>query len=324
MPIKKSYIFGIGALVILLLLPLFIGEYILLLLILICINVLLASSLRVSLNAGQLNFGIPAFYSIGAYVSTLMVMKLGVPWIVAFFAAGILAALASLIIGYPSLRLKHVYFLILTLAFVEIIRMVTTRWRSLTGGVFGLSHIPPLSIAGIEIATKVPQYYFTLFVTLVILFVLYRLENSRFGLTIKSIRQQEDLGETVGISTYRYKILAFAISSFSAGLTGSLYAHNMGFIEPVLFSFMLASFVFVYCFVGGLGRFSGPILGALTLSLLTEPLRGLLYYERIFYAVVLISVLLFLPDGLLSLPARLSGLFRSLRRLSKTSDTAQM
>ena len=324
MPIRKSFIFAAGGLAILLLLPLFFGDYILLVLIIICINVLLASSLRVSMNAGQLNFGIPAFYAIGAYTSALMVMKLGIPWVVAFFAAGVVAALVSLIIGYPSLRLKYVYFLMLTLGFVEVVRTIATRWESLTGGAIGLPRIPPVSIAGIEIATKVPQYYFTLLVTLVILFVLYRLESSRFGLTIKGIRQAEELGEAVGINTYRYKIFAFATSSFFAGITGSLYAHNMTFIQPVLFTFKLSATVIVYLFVGGLGKFSGPILGAVALSLLTEPLRGLQYYERIFYAVALIAVILFLPGGLISLPARLSSLVERLRRLGKPSGMADV
>ena len=322
MPIRKFVIFAACGLAVLLFLPLFVGDYILLVLITICIHVLLASSLRVSMNAGQLNFGIPGFYGIGAYCSALMVMKLGVPWIVAFFAAGILAAAFSLIIGYPSMRLKYVYFLMLTLGFIEIVRMTATRWESLTGGAMGLSRIPPVSIAGIELATKVPQYYFTLLITLVILLVMYRLEHSRFGLTIKSIRQAEELGETVGINTYRYKILAFAISSFFCGLTGSLYAHNMTYIEPILFGFPLACVVLVYCFVGGLGGFGGPIAGAVVLSLLTEPLRGLVYYERIFFAVVLVLVVLFLPSGLLGLPARLSPLIGRLSRLGKQSGMA--
>ncbi|MFC2047168.1 branched-chain amino acid ABC transporter permease [Chloroflexota bacterium] len=314
MPIKKSYIGGICGLIILALIPLFVGEYILLVLTLICVNVLLACSLRVSMNAGQLNFAVPAFYAIGGYCSALMVVKLGIPWIVAFFAAGVLAALVSLVIGYPSLRLKYVYFLMLTLGFVEVVRTIATRWESLTGGAIGLPHIPPVSIVGIEFASKASQYYFTLFVTLVIIFVLYRLESSRFGLTIKSIRQAEELGETVGINTYRFKVLAFAISSFFCGLTGSIYAHNMTFIQPVLFGFMLSATIIVYLFVGGLGRFSGPILGAVALSLLTEPLRGLQYYERIFYAIALVGVVLFLPGGLLGLPARLSPLIKRLRR----------
>ena len=322
MPIKKSFILGAGGLVILLLLPLFVGNYILLVMTLIFINVLLASSLRVSLNAGQLNFGIPAFYAIGGYVSALLVMKAGVPWIVAFFAAGIVAALVSLIIGYPSLRLKGAYFLILTLGFVEVVRMVATRWESLTGGAIGLPRIPPPILAGIEISTKMSQYYFTFFIMLIILFVLYRLEISRFGMTIKGIKQMEDLGETVGINTYRYKIFAFALSSFSAGLTGSLYAHNMTFIQPILFGFALASMVIVYNYVGGQGRFIGPIIGAVVVSLLTEPLRGFVYFERIFFAMLLVLIVLFLPGGLLGLRAKFAPLIGRLRRLGKTSGMA--
>jgi len=248
-------------------------------------------------------------------------MKLGVPWVVAFFAAGIMAALVSLIIGYPSLRLKGVYFLILTLGFIEIVRMVATRWKSLTNGAFGISHIPPVSIAGIEITTQMHQYYFVLLVTLVILFVLYRLENSRFGLIVKSLSQAEELGETVGINTYHYKILAFAISSFFVGLTGSIFAHSMSFIQPSLFGFVLAAVVMIYLFVGGLGGFAGPIIGAVVLSLLTEPLRGFQAYERIFFAIVLVLVVLFLPGGLLGLKTSLLSLVERFRRSGKPSST---
>ena len=321
MSIKKSTIFGAGGLAILLLVPLFVGDYILLVFTLIFINVLLASSLRVSFNAGQLNFGVPGFYSIGAYTSVLLVMKLGVPWVVAFFAAGLMAALVSLIIGYPSLRLKGVYFLILTLGFIEIVRMLATKWHSLTNGAFGIAHIPPISIAGIEIVTQTHQYYFTILVMLVFLFVLYRLENSRFGLVVKSLNQAEELGETVGINTYRYKILAFAISSFFVGLTGSVYAHNMTLIQPSYFGFYLAAVVLIYLFVGGLGGFAGPILGAVVLSLITEPLRGFHAYERIFFAIVLVLVVLFLPGGILGAKARLSSLIERFRRSEKPLDT---
>ena len=317
MPIKKSFIFAAGGLAILLLLPLFLQPYLLLVVILTYVHILLASSLRVSLNAGELNFGVPAFLGIGAYTSALLVTKLGVPFIVAFFAAGILAALASLIIGYPALRLKGVYFLILTWGFVEVVRMVATRWISLTGGPSGVHNVPPAGIAGIEFATKASQYYFALFVTLVVLIILYRLENSRFGLTIKSIRQAEELGETVGVNTYRYKVLAFAVSSFFVGITGSLYAHSLRVVVPGTFNFWLAAMVMVYCFVGGLRGFAGPIVGAAFLFILTEPLRSLMYYERIFYGVVMIVVILFLPGGFISLPARFSPLIERLKRLGK-------
>ena len=154
-----------------------------------------------------------------------------------------------------------------------------------------------------------------------ILFILYRLEHSRFGLIIKSTGEAEGLGETIGINTYRYKILAFAISSFFAGLAGSLYAHNMTFIQPQLFGFPLAILVIVYCFVGGLGGFPGPIIGAIVLTLLTEPLRGFGLYERILFGLLLILVVLFLPGGLLEIPERISRLIRRIRGSGTTSET---
>lgn len=318
---KKFVIFAACLLAFMLSLPLFLGDYMILVMILLCINVILGSSLRISMNAGQLNFGIPAFYALGAYTSALLMMKAGVPFVFASLAGGLMAALISLAIGYPSLRLKYVYFLMLTVGIVEIVKAVAIRWESLTGGAVGLPHIPPISIFGFELITKAPQYYFTLFATLVILFVLYRLENSRFGLIIKSTGNAEDLGETVGINTYRYKILAFAISSFFAGLAGSLYAHNMTFVQPQLFGFPLAILVIVYCFVGGLGGFAGPIIGAVVLTLLTEPLRGFGLYERILFGLLLIMVVLFLPGGLLEIPGRISRLIRRIRGLGTAPET---
>jgi len=320
-PIKKFIISAASGLAILLLLPLFVGEYVLLMLILIFINVLLASSMRVSLNAGLLNFGISAFMAIGAYGSALMAMKLGLPALLSFFLAGILSALVSLIIGYPSLKLKPIYFLLLTWGFVEIVRATVTKWVSLTGGTAGLIGIPSLSIVGIPLATKVPQYYFALVFTIVSLLILYRLENSRFGLTLKSMAQAEDLGESVGINTFAFKMFAFAISSFFLGLTGALYAHTLQYISPSAFSIWLTFYVMMFCYIGGTGSFAGPIVGSVFLSLLTEPLRGFLYYERVFYAIAIILVVLFLPGGLISLPAKLSLLIKRVRRLGKPSPS---
>ncbi|MFC2047655.1 branched-chain amino acid ABC transporter permease [Chloroflexota bacterium] len=321
MPIRKSYVIGIGGLILLLLLPLFAGTYWQVVLIIGFFHILLASALRISLNAGQLNFGVPAFMAIGAYASALLVMKLDVPWVVAFLSAGVICAIVSLCIGYPSLRLKGVYFLILTWGFVEVIRMLSLRWISLTGGPTGLFGIPPVSLAGIEFSTKASQYYFVLFMMVVILFVLYRLEHSRFGLTLKSISQAEDLGETVGIHTYRYKVMAFAVSSFFVGLIGSLWGHSLSLVVPSTFTFWLSAILMVYCFVGGLRGFAGPVIGAAFLFILTEPLRDLVYFEQIFYGIVMVLVVLFLPGGLLSLPAKLLSGVERLKRLGKTTGT---
>jgi branched-chain amino acid transport system permease protein len=306
---NRLLLFSCVCLAILSLFPIFFGKYMLIVLILIFIDIILVSSLRASMNAGQLNFGIPAFMAIGAYTSSLMMMKLGSPFIIGFLAGGLLAALVSLFIGYPSLKLKGVYFLILTLGFVEIIRFIVMRWASLTGGGDGLNNIPPAGIMGVSLTTEFDKYYFTLCVMALILAILYRLENSRFGLTVKCISQSDDLCEAVGINTYIYKILSFVISSFFAGLAGSLYAHDISFIQPFTFSFSLAALLLVYYFVGGQEGFIGPVLGVIFLSLLSEPLRPFRYYEKIFYGIIMIVVVLFLPSGLIGLREKLFYVF---------------
>lgn len=293
-------------LAILLLLPLFVGHYILFVLTLACIYAILGSCMRVSLNSGQLNFGVPAFMAIGAYCSGLMTKELGLPFILAFLAAGVLSALAGIIIGYPSLRLRGVYFLLLTWGFVEVIRVTAVKWTSLTGGPVGLLDVPPISIGGIMF-TGVLNYYFVLLATALILLILYRLEISRLGLTFKSIGQEERLAEAVGINTYKYKNISFLMSCFFAGLAGSLYVHSMGIMSPGVLSFMLIVSIAVYNFFGGLGHFIGPVVGAGILTLLVEPFRVFVYYERIVYAVLMIIVVLFLPDGVISLPRKLAS-----------------
>jgi branched-chain amino acid transport system permease protein len=318
---KKSVILGVIGVAALFLIPSFLGPYGLLVVVLIYVSVLLASSLQLSLNAGQLNFGIPGFMALGAYSSGLLMTRLGMPFGVSFVAGGVVCALVSLVIGYPSLRLKGIYFLILTWGFIEVVRITAVRWVSLTGGPKGLLDIPPASIAGITFSTKASQYHFALIVTLLIVFVLYRLENSRFGLTLKSIRQAEELAETVGINTYAYKVLAFAISSFLVGITGSLYAHTLGFVTPETFTFWLATMTMISCFVGGRWSFAGPIVGAVFLSILTEPLRALAYYERISYGIIMIIVIIFLPEGLVSLPAKLPLLRKASSHIGRTIET---
>jgi branched-chain amino acid transport system permease protein len=307
--IKRPLIISCGCLAALSLFPIFAGKYILIVLILIFIDIILVSSLRASMNAGQLNFGIPGFMAIGAYTSSLMMMKLGSSFAIGFLSAGLLAALVSLFIGYPSLKLRGVYFLILTLGFVEIVRFIVMRWASLTGGGDGLNYIPPAAIMGVSLTTEVGKYYLTLCIMALILVILYRLEKSRFGLTVKCLSQSDDLCEAVGVNTYVYKLLSFLISSFVAGLAGSIYAHDISFIQPFSFSFSLAALLLVYYFVGGQEGFIGPILGVIFLSLLSEPLRPFRYYEKIVYGTMMILVVLFLPGGLIGLREKLFYVF---------------
>ncbi|HXH13846.1 MAG TPA: branched-chain amino acid ABC transporter permease [Alphaproteobacteria bacterium] len=310
----------IGALVAALaLLPLALDVYAVYLLTLVFINVMLATSLRLSLIVGQLNISHSGFMAIGAYTSALLVMHLQVPFLAGLLCGGLLAMVASLIIGYPALRLRGVYFALVTVAFVEVIRLILSMWVSLTRGLSGLAGIPKPSLLGFELTTRHGQYYLGLALVLLTILILARLERSRIGLVWKGLGQADQLAESVGISALRYKLLAFAIGSFFAGVAGGFFAHYMRFIFPPSFAFLLAVNILIYNFVGGKGHILGPIVGATFLTLLSEPFRGITYLESIFFSVAMMLTILFLPGGLITLPMRLTGLVRKARYAQRTA-----
>jgi len=293
----------------LLMLPLVGGEYYIYLFALMFINVILAASLRPSLTCGQLNIGHSAFMCIGAYTSALLAKNLAVPFEASLVCGAVLAAVVGAVIGYPSLRLRGVYFAMVTVAFVEAVRLLASIWVPLTRGNAGLSGIPKPSLLGITLATRTSQYYLALGLTLVVLVVLYKLEYSRLGLTWKSIGMADNLAQSLGVNIANHKLLAFMIGCFFAGVAGAFYAHFIRFLFPPEFGFLVATNILIYNYVGGRGHFAGPIVGAVFLSLLSEPFRGSAY-ETIFFSIVMLLTILFLPGGLITLPGRLASLRR--------------
>jgi len=304
----------IPALALLLALPLVGGDYYVHILALVFTNVILAASLRPSLTCGQLNIGHSAFMSVGAYTSGLLARNLGVPFEVSLLAGALLATAVGLVIGYPSLRLRGVYFAMVTVAFVEVIRLIAQLWVPLTRGMSGLSGIPKPSILGTTLVTKTSQYYLALVLMLIVLLVLYKLESSRLGFIWKSIGMSENLAQSLGINIAKHKLIAFALGCFFAGVAGAYYAHFIRFLFPPEFGFLMATNILVYNFVGGRGHFAGPIVGAVFLSLLSEPFRGS-PYETIFFSLAMLLTILFLPGGLITLPGKLA----ELRQWSTTS-----
>jgi branched-chain amino acid transport system permease protein len=288
------------------LLPLVGGDYYVYLFALVFINVILAASLRPSLSCGQLNIGHSAFMCIGAYTSALLAKDLGVPFELSLLGGAVLAAAVGLGIGYPSLRLRGVYFAMVTVAFVEAVRLIASIWVPLTRGNAGLS-VPKPSILGMTLVTKASQYYLGLVLMLVVLVILWKLERSRLGLVWKSIGLADNLAQSLGVNIANYKLLAFTLGCFFAGVAGAFYAHFIRFLFPPEFGFLLATNILIYNFVGGRGHFAGPIVGAVFLSLLSEPFRGSAY-ETIFYSIVMLLTILFLPGGLITLPGKLAGL----------------
>jgi branched-chain amino acid transport system permease protein len=273
------------------------------------INIMLAASLRPSLLCGQLNIGHSAFMAIGAYTSALLSKNLGFPFEISLVLGGALAAAVGLGMGYPSLRLRGVYFAMVTVSFVEVIRLIAQLWVPLTRGMSGLSGIPKPSLLGIVLTTKISQYYLALGLLIVVLLVLYRLEYSRLGLIWKSIGMADTLSQSLGVNIANYKLLAFSLGCFFAGVAGAFYAAFFRFLFPPEFGFLVATNILVYNFVGGRGHFIGPIVGATFLTLLVEPFRGSAY-ETIFFSTAMLLTIIFLPGGLITLPSRLMGLGR--------------
>jgi branched-chain amino acid transport system permease protein len=289
-----------------LLVPL-LGDYYIHVFALVLTNVILAASLRPSLTCGQLNIGHSAFMCLGAYTSALLAKHYALPFELTLLSGALLATLVGLAVGYPALRLRGVYFAMVTVAFVEVIRLVAAIWVPLTRGNSGLSAIPKPNLLGITLTTKPGQYYLIVGLTAVTLLILWRLERSRLGLTWKSIGLADNLAQSLGVNIATYKLIAFGVGCFFAGVAGAFYAHFIRFLFPPEFGFLVATNILVYNFVGGRGHFVGPIVGAVFLSLLSEPFRGSAY-ETIFFSIAMLLTILFLPGGIITLPSKLAGL----------------
>ena len=260
--------------------------------IMIGINVLLAASLNLTTGAlGELVLGPAGFMSIGAYTAALFTLHSDLPGLVEFpialLCGGVLAAVFGVIIGIPALRLRGDYLAIVTLGFGEIIRVIIQN-MTITGGGRGLY--------GIDEYTTFPWVFWTAAAGITIM---YALMFTRHGRAILSLRENEIAAEAVGILATRYKVLAFAVSSFFAGVAGGLYAHYITVLDPASFDFNMSIEILVMVVLGGMGSFTGSVLAAGVLTLLPELLRGLSDYRMLIYSIVLVLMMILRPQGLL-------------------------
>jgi len=288
------------------LLPLYVDQpYIYHILTTVFINVMLAASLRLSLMTGQFNIGHAAFFALGAYGATILGIQFGIPSGVCLLLGGLIAAFVSLIVGVITLRLRGVYFALVSIAIVEVVRVALCKGGDLTGGSSGLGNIPTLVVFGNAITGKDEFYWFGFVLMLLTIFVLYRLEIGRIGMTWKAISQADNMAASVGVNIMLYKTVAFVIGSFFAGLAGGFFAYFQGFLSPTTFSFFQSVKILIYNYVGGTALLAGPIVGATVLTLVSEPFRGFTYYEVILFAIVLIVIIVLLPGGIITLPQKL-------------------
>ena len=256
-------------------------------LILMAINIILAVSLHLVIGiTGQFSIGHAGFLAVGAYISAIITMKLELPFIVGIIAAGIIATLAGLIVGIPTLRLRGDYLAIATLGFAEIIRIIFLNIDYVGGA------------AGMQVSHYTTWTY--AFVCLVItILVISNFTNSRHGRACISIRENEVASDAMGINTTFYKVAAFAIGAFFAGVAGALYAHNFYIIQPVNFGFLKSFDILIFVVLGGLGSLSGSVIAAILLTIVSTYLQGFPETRMIIYSLVLILVMLYRPQGLM-------------------------
>lgn len=256
-------------------------------LIFIGINIILAVSLHLVIGiTGQFSIGHAGFLAVGAYISAIVTMKLQLPFPVALLAGGVIAALAGLVVGIPTLRLRGDYLAIATLGFAEIIRIIFLN-IDYVGGAAGMqvSHM-----------TTWTYTFVCLFITVL---VIVNFTNSRHGRACISIREDEIAADAMGINTTYYKVLAFAIGSFFAGIAGGLYAHNFYIIQPATFGFLKSFDILIFVVLGGLGSLSGAVISAILLTLVSAFLQEYPETRMIMYSLVLVIVMLYRPQGLM-------------------------
>lgn len=284
------------------------------------INVLLAMSLRIIAIVGHITLGHVGFMLLGAYSSALLVVNLGITFWITLVLAGVISACVALVLGYPFLRVKGIYFAILTLLTAETFRLTAYHWRSLTGGALGMLNIPPpgsIAIPGIvtmTFETEAGYYYLACVIVLLSLLSLYCIEHSRLGFKWRAIREAEGLAQSIGLNVLWHKMLNFAIGCFFAGVSGALFAHYQHGLsprQPSQFGVMSSIYLLLYMVVGGERHFAGPIIGALVLTTAAELARPLQEYQPMMIGALAIIVVLILPEGIIKLPYRLRLLWRN-------------
>jgi branched-chain amino acid transport system permease protein len=271
-------------------------------LIVVLFKVLLTSAVRLNHLMGFVSLGQVGFMLIGAYASALLTMKAGAPIALGLCGGTAAAALFAFAIGYTFLRVKGIYFIILTFLTAETLRLLAGYARELTGGRNGLAGIPTL------IDDPALFYLFLLGVTVAVSALLYRLEHSRLGFYWRSIAASEGLCAAAGMNTTLVKTVNFAISAAVAGLAGGLWAHYEAVLTPSfssVFGAMSSIFLLVYLYAGGTERFLGPALGASALIVLGELARVREEYVPIIVGAVMIAVVFLMPDGIAGRVARL-------------------
>jgi branched-chain amino acid transport system permease protein len=295
--------------------PIVSDTYWIFLLINIFIGCIYALSWRILMNVGEISFAQSGMLAIGAYTSALLTTKTGLIFWAALPLSGVIPAIVAFALGRSILKLRGMFFALVTFSFSELLRRIFTEF-SFFGRNEGISNIPEPSIripGLIDITFKGPEnyYYLGLFLFVLTILVAFRLDKSRIGIIFDSIKQNELLAESLGVDVMSFKVKAFVISSFFLGLAGSFHVHFYSYLNPDTFTLHQSIDSIVYAVVGGLGNIFGPLLGALVIIGGTDLLPVSPFVEIMLYGIMLILVLVFIPDGLIEV---LSSVLRLIKR----------
>jgi len=291
------------------------------LLVLMLISIIFASAWNLLAYSGQGSLGHAAFLGIGAYGSTLIAAKSGISPLVTIFLGAAVAAFIGILIGLTCVRLKEWFLAMVTFGFAIIVQTLTVSVLApVTGGWDGIAsaRLVSSSIPGYQLI----EYYIVLVITIASIAVIWYIMKSKVGLAFLAIRENELEARAAGIDPVRYRLLAFALSAYLAGVAGALQIHHIGYLTPELYGVDNSFWPITYVILGGLGTLAGPVVGTVVLTIIWEGLKatGITFGRYVIVGVILILAIIFLPRGLVSLPEKLRGLLDWRRRKGSAKD----
>ena len=315
---KLNLLFGVALLVALAIVPAYFKNYGIHIFTTWLVFIIATMGLNLTVGyAGQKSLGHAAFFGIGAYTVAIC-LKAGISFWLALPAGGLLCFLTGLIVGFPALRVQTIYLAFATLGFNTAAWLVMRNEEWLTGGTFGINNIARPSLGGVSFDGNLAYYRMVLAFAVLLALILWALLRSPWGKAFTALRDNPIRAESLGIDTRRYTLLSFAIGATFAGLAGGLYASQVGFIDPALFTVGASIMMYLMVVVGGPGYFLGPVLGSAVGVVLPEWLRFAQAWYLFVFGSAVVVLMIWLPDGLLSIPDRIKA-----RRQSRAASAVR-
>lgn len=292
-------IFGILALILLIVPLLSSSNYFMGVMCRILLYTVLAGSLNV-INGytNQFNLGHAGLMAVGAYTGAIMQTRFGVPFWIAIFIAAIFAAFIGFLISIPTYKLSGIYLSIVTLGFSEIIRLIALNWTAVTGGPLGIKDIPAPNFFGLHIRKANHYYYIFLVFAVIFLFITNRVLKSRVGRAWMSIREDQVAARSLGVEITKYKALNFIYGAFFAGMAGAIYAPYLQYIDSTIFTLDEGFNILSMVIIGGMGTLTGPVVGSVIVNVLNEVLRPVSQFRLVAYGALIIIMMWWRPQGL--------------------------